>query len=107
MYINFQQNKVKTQIMTVLLGIKLPRKEIIDTDGLAWTMTLVGSGNVLNENGAALSKVRGLGVSPATQRNGCPRRSLDWYGNTRPSIGFFLERQMDGRTDGQTDGHRE
>ena len=35
---------------------------------LAWTMTLVGTGNVLNENGAALSKVRGLGISPTTQR---------------------------------------
>ena len=33
MYINFQQNQVKTQVMTVLLDIKLPRKEIIDTYG--------------------------------------------------------------------------
>ena len=33
MYINFQQNQVKTQVMTVLLDIKLPRKEIMDTDG--------------------------------------------------------------------------
>ena len=31
MYINFQQNRVKTQVMTV--PTKLPRKEIIDTDG--------------------------------------------------------------------------
>ena len=33
MYINFQQNQVKTQVMTCLLDIKLPRKEIIDADG--------------------------------------------------------------------------
>ena len=34
MYINFQQNQVKTQVMTVcILDIKLPRKEITDTDG--------------------------------------------------------------------------
>ena len=33
MYINFQQNQVKTQVMTCLLDIKLPRKEIIYADG--------------------------------------------------------------------------
>ena len=33
MYINFQQNQVKTQVMTVPTGYQLPRKEITDTDG--------------------------------------------------------------------------
>ena len=33
MYNNFQQNRVKTQVMTVPIDIKLPRKEIIDTGG--------------------------------------------------------------------------
>ena len=32
-YINFHQNQVKTQVMTVPTRYLLPRKEIIDTDG--------------------------------------------------------------------------
>ena len=34
MYINFQRNQVKTHVVTVpTIDIKVPRKEIIDTDG--------------------------------------------------------------------------
>ena len=33
MYINFQQNQVKTQVMTVPTRYQITAKEIIDTDG--------------------------------------------------------------------------
>ena len=33
MYINFQQNQVKTQVMTVPTRYQITTKEIIDTDG--------------------------------------------------------------------------